>query len=238
MVALDKVIASRGPSRAQLPDSTPGEQRRMVLSHRRTVTALRTAAALTAVLGCALTLSACAPAAHPAASASSTPGATAAGGAGSASPKPTATPTDPPTPVKLTCTQLVTPEQVYAYNPNYGIDPGYAPKKGSLEAQIAAWKGVTCAWKNQTSGEVVEVAVAQPPASALEGLKNAAITTAAPVPTYGVPPQVEGYFKQGSPGEVQVFRGPYWVVADSTAFFEPGDVAPLMQDVLGNIPAG
>jgi len=208
----------------------------MVLSHRRTVTFLRSAAVLTTVLGCALTLSACAPAAHPATSGSSTPGATAAGGS-SATPTPTPTPTDPPTPVKLTCNQVLTPDQVYAFNPNYGTDPGYAPKKGSLEAKIADWKGATCGWKNQSSGEVVEIAVAQPPASALESLKNAAITTSSPVPTYGVPPEVEGYFKTGTPGEVQVFRGPYWIVADSAAFFEPGDVAPLMQDVLANIPA-
>jgi hypothetical protein len=36
---------------------------------------------------------------------------------------------------------------------------------------------------------------------------------------------------------VQVFRGKYWVVAESTAFFEPGDAAPVMQSVLGNLPA-
>ncbi|MCU1577523.1 MAG: hypothetical protein JWP70_2227, partial [Leifsonia sp.] len=28
----------------------------------------------------------------------------------------------------------------------------------------------------------------------------------------------------------------YWVVATSTAFFEPGDPAPLMADVLANLP--
>ena len=212
----------------------------MVLSHRRTIPTLRAAAAVTAILGCALMLSACAPSAHPATTGSSSPTATEGGGGGaaaSATPAPTPTPTDPPTPVTLTCEQVLTPDQVYAYNPNYGVDPGYAPKKGSLEARIADWKGITCAWKNQTSGDVVQVAVAQPPASALEGLKNAAITSADPVPTYGVPPQVEGYYKKGTPGQVQVFRGPYWIVAESSTFFEPGDVAPIMQDVLGNIPA-
>ncbi|HEY8282540.1 MAG TPA: iron ABC transporter ATP-binding protein [Leifsonia sp.] len=209
----------------------------MVLSYRRTVTTLRAAAAITTVLGCALALSACAPTASRASSASS--GASTAGGSAApvASPTPTPTPTEPPTPVTLSCDQILTPDQVYAFNPNYGTDPGYAPKKGSLEARIADWKGVSCAWKNQTSGDVVEVAVAHPPASQLEGLKNAAITTADPVPTYGVPPQVEGYFAKGTAGQVQVFRGPYWVVAESTSFFEPGDVAPIMQDVLGNIPA-
>lgn len=209
----------------------------MVLSHR-SVTALRAAALLTTALACATALSACAPTAKPSASssASATSAPTGATAGSSSTPIPTPTPTDPPTPVTLTCDQVLTPNQVYAYNPNFGVDPGYAPKKGSLEAEVAGWKGVTCAWLNQTSGDVVEIAIARLPASQLEGLKNAAITTSQPVPTYGVPPQVEGYFKPGTAGEVQVFRGSYWVVADSAAFFEPGDVAPLMQDVLGNIP--
>ncbi|MFP3464711.1 iron ABC transporter ATP-binding protein [Leifsonia sp. SIMBA_070] len=191
--------------------------------------------AMTAVgLAAALTLSGCAPSAKPAAS----PTAGSAQGGGSSAPDPTATPTptDPPTPVGLTCDQVLTADQVYAFNPNYGADPGYAPKDGSLEKKIADWKGVACAWLNQTSGDVIQVAVAKPPTGQLEGLKNAAITDSKPVPTYGVPPTIEGYFKPGTSGEVQVFRGSYWIVAESTAFFEPGDAAPLMESILGNVP--
>jgi hypothetical protein len=195
----------------------------------------RTLAAL-AIAAAAVTLVGCTPAAKP----GSTPSTSAtAGGASTNAPvtTPSPTPTQPPTPVTLTCDQVVTADQLYAYNPNFSADPGYAPKGGSLEKKIADWKGVTCAWQNQTSGDIVQIAVAQPPADQLESLKNAAITTAQPVPTYGTPPQVEGYFKAGDAGQVQIFRGPYWVVAESTAFFEPGDAAPLMQSVLGNLPA-
>jgi hypothetical protein len=195
--------------------------------------ALLTTALLTG-LTAALALSGCAQSAHPAASATHSAGADASS---APTPSATPTPTDPPTPVGLTCDQVVTADQLYAFNPNYGADPGYAPKDGTLEQRIADWKGVACAWLNQTSGDVIQVAVARPPASRLEGLKNAAITTAKPVPTYGVPPQVEGYFKPGSSGQVQIFRGGYWIVAESPAFFEPGDAAPLMQSVLGNVPA-
>ncbi|MCI0158520.1 iron ABC transporter ATP-binding protein [Leifsonia shinshuensis] len=195
----------------------------------------RTLAAL-AIAAAAVTLVGCTPTAKPA----STPSASATAGGAAASNTPAATPTPtptlPPTPVTLTCDQVVTADQLYAYNPNFSADPGYAPKAGSLEKQIADWKGVTCAWQNQTSGDVVQIAVAHPPADQLESLKNAAITAAQPVPTYGTPPQVEGYFKAGDTGQVQIFRGPYWIVAESTAFFEPGDAAPLMQSVLGNLP--
>jgi hypothetical protein len=196
---------------------------------------VRTLAAL-ALATAAVTLAGCTPTAKPAPTSSASAG----GGSTSkpiATPTPTPTPTMPPTPVTLTCDQLVTPDQFYAFNPNFSAEPSYTPKSGTLEKQIGDWKGATCAWQNQTSRDVIEIAVAQPPADQLEGLKNAAITAAQPVPTYGTPPQVEGYFKAGQAGQVQIFRGPYWIVAESTAFFEPGDAAPLVQDVLGNIPA-
>ncbi|MDN4598711.1 iron ABC transporter ATP-binding protein [Leifsonia virtsii] len=192
------------------------------------------AVAVAAGIAASAVLSGCTPAAKPAGS----PSAAATGTSTAASsPSATPTPSDPPTPVGLTCEQVVTPDQLYAYNPNYGVDPGYAPKAGSLEKKIADWQGVACAWLNQTSGDVIQVAVAKPPASAMEGLKNSAITASNPVPTYGVPPQVEGYFAPGSSGQVQIFRGSYWIVADSPVFQEPGDAAPLMEKVLQSVPA-
>lgn len=192
----------------------------------------RTLALTVAVAAGIAALSGCTPTAEPSPSTTSAATATATG-----SPVPSATPTATPTPVGLTCDQVLTADQLYAYNPNFGVDPGYSPKSGSLEKKIADWEGVACGWKNQTSGDIIEIAVAKPPASELEGLKNAAISASNPVPTYGTPPAVEGYFEAGTTGQVQIFRGSYWVVAESAAFLEPGDAAPLMQSVLGNIPS-
>lgn len=195
--------------------------------------ALRIAAAAGALAG-ALALAGCTPAATPATSPSASGGSSASA---TPTPTPTPTPTEPPTPVTLTCDQLLTADQLYAYNPNFGVNPDYAPKDDTLEKKIADWQGLTCSWLNQTSGDVIQIAVALPPKGQLESLKNAAITDAQPVPTYGTPPAVEGYFKTGDAGQVQIFRGDYWIVAESTAFFEPGDAAPLMENVLANIPA-
>lgn len=196
-------------------------------------TTLLAVAAAAGILASAA-LSGCTPAAKPAGPAT----AAATGGSTPRTvPSVTPTPTDPPTPVGLTCEQVVTPEQLQASMPSYAADPGYAPKAGSLEKRIADWQGVACAWHDKTSGDVIQVAVARPPASALEGLKNSAITASNPVPTYGVPPQVEGYFAPGSSGQVQIFRGSYWIVADSTVFQEPGDAAPLMEKVLESVPS-
>lgn len=152
-------------------------------------------------------------------------------------PTPTPTPTVQATPVTLTCDQLVSPDQMYAFNPNYGSAPAYSPDAGSLSAAIVTDQGTACGWQNQTTNDILAIAVGKPPASDLDGLKNTAVTTSQPVPTYGVPPQVEGYFAlRGNSGEVQIFTGSYWIVATGPAFQEPGDAAQLMQNVLDNLP--
>jgi hypothetical protein len=207
----------------------------VAITRSRSAGVIRAAVVLAMIGTGSLGLAACAstptPTAKPAVTPSQSPTTSAA---------PSAAPTPASTPVALTCNQLITPDQIYAFNPNFGTDPGYAPKAGSLAAKVVAYKGLACGWLNQTSGDVIEIAVARPAASELTSLKNTAVTNSQSVPTYGTPPQVdEAYFAmQGQAGEVQVFRGSYWITASSTAFAEPGDPAPLIQNVLDNLPKG
>ena len=155
-----------------------------------------------------------------------------------ATPSPTSTPTPSPTasaaptdavdgtPMTITCDQLVSAQAMYDYNSNFTPKPGYSPAAGSLAAEVARQHGLTCGWVNQTSGEVIEIAVANLPEAHLTDLKNTLVTTSHSVPTY----DVEGYFiLNGSTGEAQAFSDPYWIVATSTAFFEPGDAEPLVK---------
>ncbi|TAM67581.1 MAG: iron ABC transporter ATP-binding protein [Microbacteriaceae bacterium] len=150
---------------------------------------------------------------------------------------PTPTPTDPPTPVTMTCDQVLTAQQLYDFNANYGTDPGYNPAANTNPAAAVAMKGVSCGYLNQTSNAVIEVAIAKPAASALPGIKDSAAANSHVVPTYGVPPSVEGYFTvAGGVGEVQAFANGYWVILRSADFAEPGDPQPLVAAVLGNLP--
>ena len=152
-------------------------------------------------------------------------------------PEPTET-TEPPIPLEISCDALLTPEQLYAFNPNFGADPGYEPSAASVVTLVEEDAGTACGYLNQTSGEIIEVAVATPTEQATEARKNAAALTSKPVPTYGTPPDIEGYFLQaGGTGEAQVFHGPYWIVIDSPVLFEPGDAQQLMASVLENLPA-
>ncbi|ANJ27595.1 hypothetical protein ATC03_13635 [Agromyces aureus] len=145
---------------------------------------------------------------------------------------------DPPTPFAIACDALATPDQLYAFNPNFGAAPDYAPTAATIKTVATDAAGTACGYLNQTSGDLIEVAVATPSATALTAYANEAAASSTAVPTYGTPPAVTGFFEHsGSNGQVQVFTGAYWVVLDSVEFFEPGDAQRLVEAVLANLPA-
>jgi hypothetical protein len=192
--------------------------------------------ALVAAASVAL-LSGCTPGPAEPAGSNAPSGTPSASASAAGTPAPTET-AEPATPFAIDCATLVTPDQLYAFNPNFGTDPGFEPSAANVVAVVEEDEGTACGYLNQTSGEVIEIAVATPTTSAGEARRNAAATTSKPVPTYGTPPDVEGYFLQaGGTGQAQVFHGPYWIVVDSAAIFEPGDAQQLVTAVLGNLPA-
>ncbi|MCU1408331.1 MAG: hypothetical protein JWM23_411 [Microbacteriaceae bacterium] len=188
-----------------------------------------------------VTLAGCSPQSAPSSSASasapapgSTDGATSNPGS---TPTPTATPEAPNTPVTLGCDEVLSPDDVYTFNPNFGTAPDYKPGSGSTAETAVKYDGVACGWLNQTSGEVIAVAVAQPSEARLTQLKDKAIAQSTPVPTYGTPPAADGFFSStAGTGTAQVFSGKYWVTLSSVAFFEPGDVQELAAAVLSHLP--
>jgi hypothetical protein len=163
-----------------------------------------------------------------------------------ASPKPTATstststPTSQPTPTPTAaptnrgfvenCGILLTPNQLYAYNPNFVVDPSYTPKAGTLAAAVKAQLGQTCGWINESSGEVLEVAVAAPTPSNLAAAKAAASSGAA-ISAYGE----RGYFGvKGGIGSAQIFMGSLWLVVSSPDFVSASDADAVYPVVVKN----
>lgn len=153
-------------------------------------------------------------------------------------PQPTETPppSEEPIPFAIECDALVTLDQMYAFNPNYGYAPDYAPSAAHI-VDATELQGTACGWLNQSSGDIIEIAVATPPPGELTSRLNAAALEAKPVPTYGTPPAVSGYFTS-SATEAQIFVDEYWLVLSSPAFVEPGDAQQLASAVLENLTAG
>jgi hypothetical protein len=192
---------------------------------------LRPAIALAAVLalaGCTTADGAPGATEEPAASGTPAPDGTA---------EPTPEPTEEPLPFEAACTDLVTLDQMYAFNPNFGEAPDYAPGSDAV-ASVAEAQGTVCGWSNQTSGELIELGVATLPEGAYAAQVGRAAVDSNAVPTYGTPPEVEGFFSQsGGVGQAQVFADGYWIVLESVDFLEPGDAEQLVSAVRGNLAA-
>ena len=148
----------------------------------------------------------------------------------SASPTPSPTASTVSTPITIGCNTLITPDDIYAFNPNFGLIERWTPKTGSAAATAKSEQGIACRWQNQTSGDTIDVSVAHLDAASIEALKNAAVEKSTMVPTYGD----EAYFSvSGGVGTAIVFQGTYWLVATSVDFAEPGDPADLITAALG-----
>ena len=154
-----------------------------------------------------------------------------------AAPVDTATPTAAPEPkgttVALACDQMLTADDVYAFNPNVVTAPDYSPAAGSTAATAIEYEGVACGWINETSDAMVEASVAQPNDTLMAELKAEAVSASTAVPTYGD----LGFFTYaGGTGTAQLFTGAYWVTISSVDFLEPGDVQVLMTTVVSHLP--
>jgi len=155
----------------------------------------------------------------------SSPGAS---GDPSTQPTPGATDTPTGTPITASCDDLVSPDTLFVYNPNFStVD--FTPSPGTPAASALTYQGVACRWQNATSGENIDVSVADLDDDTLTALKNAAFADSEMVPTFGE----EAYFTvDDEAGTAQVFQGSYWIVAQSPVFFEPGDATEIVQSVI------
>ena len=142
-----------------------------------------------------------------------------------AAPEPTVTGTPDPeaTPVDIACGELISPQAMYDFNPNFLLLNSFTPAAGSAAAAAIESQGVACRWENSTSGVTIDVAVAQPAPGRIDGLKADAGAAAA---------GFDGYFAvTGGTGTAQVFSGSYWATLSSPAFFESGDAVQLVAEV-------
>ena len=144
-------------------------------------------------------------------------------------PTPTATPTAEP--LAIDCVSLVPADAFEMLFKTFTLVPNYAPPPASVFTEVLNYNGTVCGW-TATDGTVVTVGIAELDAEAIDTKANELVVSSHSVPTYGV----EGYFQVTSGvGEAQVFTAPYWIVATSTAFAEPGEVAPIMDAVLSRL---
>ena len=147
-------------------------------------------------------------------------------------PTPTETPTSSGsgTPVNLDCEEILTLQNVYDFNPNYAADPNAkVPASATALTDIG---GRSCGWVNLTSGDTFTVTIAQPDEPTLAEAKANTAAAGEATDVYGP----DSYFtSQGGVGTATVFRNGYWIVLDSSGFFEAPDAAQLAEMVISNL---
>lgn len=156
---------------------------------------------------------------------------------GSPTPGPTAgsptttPPAEQPDALDVTCEQLVDPDAVYAFDPNFGLIGAYEPEAGSAAAAALDAGGVACRLVRESGSGTMDISVASLPESALAALKDDASESSELVPTYGD----EAYFDPDT-GTATVFQGSYWLVAVSAYFAEPGEPTEIIDAALAALP--
>jgi hypothetical protein len=145
-------------------------------------------------------------------------------------PTPTASATTEPDPIAISCRDLVAPDAVYAFDPNYALVDGWTPPGGSPAAEALAAGGVTCQWVRESGGGTIDLSVARLSDDAILAKKNEAFAESQMVPTYGE----EAYFEvEEGVGTAIVFEGRYWLVISSVGFAEPGEPTGIIESALG-----
>ena len=144
----------------------------------------------------------------------------------SETPEPSSEPSETPSsrPVDIRCDELVTPQAMYDFNPNFSLIDSWSPSAGSAAGQAVAADGVACRWQNDTSGDTIDVSVASfDEAGIAQKQADAASGTSAPY----------GWFRiADGAGEAITFEGSYWLVVRSVWFTDPGDATPLVDAAL------
>lgn len=147
---------------------------------------------------------------------------------------PTTMPTEGADPLSIPCDELVDPDAVYDFDPNFALIGSYNPPAGSAADEALAAGGVACQWVRESGGGTIDLAIARLSDAEIVEKKNAAFSSSQMVPTYGE----EAYFEvDGGVGTAIVFQGPFWLVVSSPAFAEPGEPTAIIDSALAAVAA-
>lgn len=106
-------------------------------------------------------------------------------------------------------------------------------RAASGPARAVELSGTACGWLNQTSTQTYSIGVARFDSANLQRVKSAAASAGGTTRGLGM----EGYYRtEAGLGVVEAFTGSYWITAESSAFLEPADVAPLLEAIRRNLP--
>lgn len=139
-------------------------------------------------------------------------------------------------PIYKTCSELISIEALYDFNPNYAYDASKTPESGSLGAKAKEKSGVFCSYVNLSNGDRLDVSVAQFSPISISDWTKTVTENSRPTDAYGASPGILGFFSRSkNEGVSQAIQGNNWVAITSSTFYEAVDSVPLMSIVLNSL---
>lgn len=128
-------------------------------------------------------------------------------------------------PLGIPCDELVSPQALYDFNPNFGSDP--APQQSELVETIVASGGIACGWLNQTSGARISVGVIRLTPDSIDAVRSTAPDRAEPSAV--IP---DGFFRvSGGSGHTEIIGEDYWIVIDSPVLTDPSESGSFAEPI-------
>lgn len=139
-------------------------------------------------------------------------------------------------PIYKVCSDLISIEALYDFNPNFSYDASKSPSSGSLGEKAKQKDGVYCSFINLSNGDRIDVAAAQISTSSIGDWTKRISEGNRPTDAFGNPPETLGFFSRSNyEGVSQVIQGNIWVAISSSTFYEAGDASSLMSQVLHSL---
>ena len=138
-------------------------------------------------------------------------------------------------PIGLTCSELMSVQDLYQFNANFSFNSSVVPAPGSLDEKIVQEQGISCGYVNLSSGENIVLSVAKLSPSEISDQVTETKKTSAPTDAYASFATNGAFFvSQGGAGNITLFSNTYWISVTSTWFAQPEDAlkfldAPLMK---------
>ena len=143
---------------------------------------------------------------------------------------------DDANPIHKACSDLISIEALYDFNPNFSYDASQSPTSGSLGEKAKQKDGVFCSYVNLSNGDRIDIAAAQISTSSIGDWTKRISESNRPTDAYGNPPETLGFFsRSNNEGVSQAIQGNKWVAISSSTFYEAGDASSLMSQVLHSL---
>lgn len=129
----------------------------------------------------------------------------------------------------LTCSDLISVQNLYDLNPNLAEISAPNPESGTLQAEAISRGGINCLYQNLSSNQQIVVSVVKLPESVLTSFSKKLIEKSQTSDEVLGGSEGSGFFDRSKNiGIAQAMVGEFWIVVSSAEYFEAIDASEFV----------